>query len=154
MHHNGTGIASPFHSTSLLLVEDNPADIRLTVELLREAKLANRLQVIRDGREALQYLRHEGVHAERPMPDIVLLDLDLPGSNGRDVLAEIRGTPMLRHLPVFVLTASVAHAEAVRAEGLNADGFLIKPLDLPQFLQAVCTLDRFWLELVCSPPGA
>lgn len=117
--------------------------------MLRQARLANRLQVIRDGRDALQYQRHEGVHADRPMPDLLLLGLDLPGAPGRDVLAEIRATPMLRRMPVFVLTAFPSHAETVRSEGLGADASLIKPIDLPQFLEVLCSLDRFWLELVC-----
>jgi len=146
---------SPFHSSSILLIEDNLADVRLTVELFREAKLANRLKVIGNGAQALAHLRqHDCGNGEpHPMPDLVLLDLDLPGLDGRSVLAAIRAEPRLRHLPVLVLTASVLHGEHVREEGLAADGYLTKPIDLGAFVRAVCSVDRFWLEVVCAPPG-
>lgn len=143
-----------FRSASVLLVEDNLADVRLTVELLREARLANRLQVIGNGAEALAHLRRAGCSPEDPpLPDLVLLDLDLPGVDGRGVLAQLRAEPALRHLPIFVLTASATHREMIQDEGLAADGFLEKPIDLAAFIHLVTHHERFWLELVCSPPG-
>jgi two-component system response regulator len=150
------GHGSQFQPAAVLLVEDNLADVRLTVELLREAKLANRLKVIGDGSEALAHLLGSGDAAEAPLlPDLVLLDLDLPGTDGRTVLARMRAEPTLRHIPVFVLTASATHREMVQEEELEADGYLEKPIDLKAFVGAVTGLDRFWLELVCSPrlPG-
>jgi two-component system response regulator len=142
-----------FQPAGVLLVEDNLADVRLTVELLREAKLANRLKVIGDGSEALAHLAGAG-HAPDtdPLPDLVLLDLDLPGTDGRTVLARMRAEPRLRHIPVFLLTASATHREMVQEEELEADGYLEKPIDLEAFVAGVTRLDRFWLELVCAPP--
>ncbi len=146
------GHGSQFHTAGVLLIEDNLADVRLTVELLREAKLANRLQVIGDGSEALDHLAGTGQAADTtPLPDLILLDLDLPGADGRTILAHIRAEPGLRHIPVFVLTSSATHLEMVQEEGLDADGYLEKPIDLNTFVAAVTRLDRFWLELVCTP---
>lgn len=142
---------SQFQPASVLLVEDNLADVRLTVELLREAKLANRLKVIGDGTEALTHLDEAGKADTAPLPDLVLLDLGLPGTDGRTVLARIRAQPRLRHIPVFVLTSSATHHEMVQEEELQADGYLEKPIDLKAFVTAVTSLDRFWLELVCAP---
>jgi len=146
---------SPFHSCSILLVEDNLADVRMTVELFREAKLSNRLKVIGNGAHALAHLRQEDAVAgePHPMPDLVLLDLDLPGLDGRTVLSEIRAEQRLRHLPVLLLTSSFTHREMVQEEGLAADGYLEKPIDLGAFVKAVCAVDRFWLEVVCAPPA-
>jgi chemotaxis family two-component system response regulator Rcp1 len=143
---------SQFQPASVLLVEDNLADVRLTVELLRAAKLANRLKVIGNGSEALAYLVGAG---DAPLPDLMLLDLDLPGADGRAVLARVRAEPRLRHIPVFVLTSSATHREMMQEEELDADGYLQKPIDLEIFVAAVTGLDRFWLELVCAPrpPG-
>lgn len=146
------GHGSQFQPASVLLVEDNLADVRLTVELLREARLANRLKVIGNGSEALAHLVGAGRTPEAPpLPDLMLLDLDLPGTDGRTVLARIRAEPRLRHIPVFVLTASATHREMVQEEELEADGYLEKPIDLAAFISLVTQHDRFWLELVCSP---
>lgn len=141
-----------FHPASVLLVEDNLADVRLTVELLREARLANRLHVIGNGSEAIAHLLATGTGPDAgPLPDLMLLDLDLPGTDGRTVLARIGAEPRLRHVPVFLLTASATHREMVQEEGLDADGYLEKPIDLAAFIHLVTHHDRFWLELVCSP---
>lgn len=146
MNRNG----SQFQPASVLLVEDNIADVRLTVELLREARLANRLKVVANGTEALELLLGENAG---PPPDVMLLDLDLPGMDGRRLLARIRSEPRLRHIPVFVLTASATHRQMVQEENLDADGYLEKPIDLDAFVQLVTHHDRFWLELVCAPTG-
>jgi len=142
-----------FHSSSILLVEDNLLDVRLTVELLREAKLANRLKVISDGSEAIAFLRGASEGSGAPLPDLVLLDLGLPGAGGREVLATMRSTPALRHIPVYILTSSASHRDMVLDEALAADGHLEKPIDLAAFVAAVTSHDRFWLELVSAPPG-
>jgi CheY-like chemotaxis protein len=145
---------SLFQASSILLVEDNLADVRLTVELLREAKLANRLKVVGNGLEAYERLLAAARDPADQPPDLVILDLDLPGLSGRDLLHRMREEPLLRHTCVFLLTASVTHAEMVADEGLPADGYLTKPIDLSAFVREVCRLDRFWLELVCAPaPG-
>ena len=144
---------SQFHASQILLVEDNLADVRLTVELLREAKLANRLRVIGDGSEALLQLRGAAGDPALELPDLILLDLQLPGLNGREVLKHIRADGRLAHLPVFVLTSSATARDLIEEEGLDADGYLEKPIDLGAFVRAVCANDRFWLELVCAPPN-
>ena len=140
-----------FDSTAILLVEDDLADVALTVELLREARLANRLRVISDGREAISQLtaaaEGEGPH---PVPDLILLDLGLPIVSGRAVLKVIRELPALRETTVFILTGDEDQRAELEAEGL-ADGCLDKPIDLPRFLAAVLTHERFWLELVVPP---
>ena len=140
-----------FHSSSILLVEDNLLDVRLTVELLREAKLANRLKVISDGRQAIDELQAAVGGPGQPLPDLVLLDLDLPGAGGREVLSSMRETPGLKQIPVFILTSSATQREMVQEEELQADGYLEKPIDLSAFLAAVTGHDRFWLELVTMP---
>ncbi|WP_354698706.1 Response regulator rcp1 [Paraconexibacter sp. AEG42_29] len=145
---------SQFQPARVLLVEDNIADVRLTVELLREARLANRLKVVPSGSEALDLLMSAGTHDDAPpLPDLMLLDLDLPGMDGRRLLARIRAEPRLKHIPVFVLTASATHRQMVQEEGLDADGYLEKPIDLDAFVHLVTHHDRFWLELVCTPSG-
>lgn len=149
-----SGHVSQFQPAGVLLVEDNLADVRLTVELLREAKLANRLKVIGNGSEALAHLTRAGQGEEGlTLPDLVLLDLDLPGMDGRTLLTKMRAEPRLRHVPVFLLTASATHREMVQEERLEADGFLEKPIDLAAFVELVTQLEHFWLELVCTPTG-
>ncbi len=149
-----SGHVSQFQPAEVLLVEDNLADVRLTVELLREAKLANRLKVIGNGSEALAHLIRAGQGTDGlALPDLVLLDLDLPGMDGRTLLTTMRGEPRLRHVPVFLLTASATHREMVQEERLEADGFLEKPIDLAAFVELVTQLEHFWLELVCTPAG-
>ncbi len=140
-----------FHSSAILLVEDNLLDVRLTVELLREAKLANRLKVISDGSEAITYLCGASEGSGDPLPDLVLLDLGLPGAGGREVLATMRNTPGLGHIPVYILTSSATHRDMVLDEKLEADGYLEKPIDLAAFVAAVTSHERFWLELVSTP---
>jgi two-component system, chemotaxis family, response regulator Rcp1 len=136
----------------ILLVEDNPGDVRLTREALKEGKVANNLQVAQDGVEALAFLRREGPHARAPRPDIILLDLNLPRMDGRQVLAEIKKDDDLRRIPVVVLTTSKAEEDIVRSYNLHANCYITKPVDLLQFISVVRTIENFWLTIVKLPP--
>ena len=136
----------------ILMVEDNPGDVRLTVEALKEAKVRNNLHTVEDGVEALAFLRREGLYAEVPRPDLVLLDLNLPKMNGREVLAEIKEDPDLRRIPVVILTISQAEQDIVKSYNLHANCYITKPVDLDQFLEVVKSIENFWLTIVKLPP--
>jgi CheY-like chemotaxis protein len=136
----------------ILLVEDNPGDVRLTVEALRDAKVRNTLHVARDGEQAMRFLRREQEHASAPRPDLVLLDLNLPRKDGREVLAEIKQDPGLRCIPVVVLTSSEAEQDILRAYDLHANSYVTKPVKLEQFLSVVRSIQDFWLTIVKLPP--
>jgi chemotaxis family two-component system response regulator Rcp1 len=136
----------------ILLVEDNPGDVRLTREALREGKIRNNLHVARDGVEALAFLRREGEHADAPRPDVVLLDLNLPRKSGREVLSEVKQDPALRQIPVVVLTSSHAEEDIVRAYDLHANCYISKPVDLDQFITVVRSIEDFWFTVVKLPP--
>ncbi len=136
----------------ILMVEDNPGDIRLTMEALKEAKVRNNLHTVEDGVEALAFLRREGRYAEAPRPDLVLLDLNLPKMNGREVLAEIKEDPDLRRIPVVILTISQAEQDIVKSYNLHANCYITKPVDLDQFLEVVKSIENFWLTVVMLPP--
>lgn len=132
----------------ILLVEDNPADVRLTQEALREGKVKNNLSVARDGEEALAFLRREG----QARPDLILLDLNLPRRDGREVLKEIKADPELRRIPVVVLTTSSAEVDILKSYELHANCYITKPVDLDQFITVVKSIDDFWLTIVKLPP--
>jgi two-component system, chemotaxis family, response regulator Rcp1 len=136
----------------ILLVEDNPGDVRLTVEALRDAKVANELHVVGNGEEAIDFLRQQGKHVDAPRPDIVLLDLNLPRLDGRDVLSDIKSDPNLATIPIIVLTSSTAEADIQRSYELHANCYISKPVDFPEFLSAVRSLEGFWLKIVRLPP--
>lgn len=136
----------------ILLVEDNPGDVRLTIEALKEGKVRNRLSVARDGVEALAFLRREGPHANAARPDLILLDLNLPRKDGREVLAEIKEDTSLRRIPVVVLTTSKAEEDILRTYDLHANCYIAKPVDLEQFISVVRSIDDFWLSVVRLPP--
>ncbi len=135
----------------ILLVEDNLADIELTLEALEEAKLANRVAVVRDGAEALDYLHRRGAHTDAVRPDLVILDLNLPKRNGQEVLADLKQDVALRRIPVAVLTTSAAEADVLRTYDLGANCYLTKPVDVQQFLDVVQSIEHFWLGLVRLP---
>ena len=135
----------------ILLVEDNPGDVRLTVEALKEAKVKNNLHVASDGVEALLFLRREGRFAEAPQPDLILLDLNLPKKDGREVLAEIKADSDLRRIPVVVLTTSKADEDIIRTYDLHANCYITKPVDLDQFISVVKSIEDFWLTIVKLP---
>lgn len=135
----------------VLLVEDNPADVRLMQEAFRERRRKVSLHVVADGIEAMAYLRHEGIYANAPHPDIVFLDLNLPRKNGHEVLAEIKCDPVLKLIPVVVLTTSSADEDIHRAYGMHANCYVTKPVELDRFLQVVESIDDFWLNTARLP---
>jgi two-component system, chemotaxis family, response regulator Rcp1 len=135
----------------ILLVEDNPGDVRLTVEGLKEGKVRNNLHVARDGVEALEFLRHEGQYANAVRPDLILLDLNLPRKDGREVLTEIKADPRLKTIPVVVLTTSRAEQDILHSYELQANCYITKPVDLDQFITVVQSIEDFWLTVVTLP---
>jgi len=137
----------------ILFVEDNPGDVRLTQEALREAKMRINVRVAWDGEEALEYLRKEGQYADAPRPDLILLDLNIPKRNGREVLAEIKADRDLRSIPVVVLTSSKAEEDVAKSYNLHANCYVTKPADLDQFIRVVQSIESFWLTIVKLPPG-
>ncbi len=137
----------------ILMVEDNPGDVRLTVEALKEGKVRNKLHVVEDGVEAMAFLRGEGEYADAPRPDLILLDLNLPKKDGREVLAEIKGDPNLRRIPVVVLTVSEANEDILKTYDLHANCYVTKPVDLDQFIVVVKSVEDFWLTIVKLPPN-
>lgn len=136
----------------ILLVEDNPGDVRLTIEALNEAKVCNRLHIAQDGEAALQFLRRQGPHAQAPRPDLILLDLNLPRKDGREVLTDIKADADLRRIPVVILTTSQTEQDIVIAYNLNANCYITKPVDFEQFMHVVRTIEDFWLSVVTLPP--
>jgi two-component system, chemotaxis family, response regulator Rcp1 len=137
----------------ILLVEDNPGDVRLTREALRDAKVRNQLSVAADGIEALAYLRREGPHAQATRPDLILLDLNLPRKGGIEVLTEIRADEQLTSIPVVILTSSQAERDIVQSYKLHANAYVTKPMDLDQFIKVVKAIEDFWFEIVWLPPN-
>ena len=132
----------------ILLVEDNPGDVRLTREALRDAKVHNNVSVAYDGVEAMAFLRKEGRYAEAPRPDLILLDLNLPKKSGREVLEEIKRDDRFKHIPVVILTTSQAEQDVLESYRLRANAYVTKPVDLEQFLKVVKSIEQFWLEIV------
>ncbi|MFP4164234.1 MAG: response regulator [Chitinispirillaceae bacterium] len=135
----------------LLLVEDSPGDVRLTIEALREAKVKNSLHVVTDGEQAIKFLRKEGEYASTPKPDLILLDLNLPKKDGREVLAEIKEDEELRLIPIVVLTTSSAEEDIARAYSLHANCYVTKPVDFTQFMKVIHSIESFWLTVVKLP---
>lgn len=135
----------------ILLVEDNPGDVRLTQEVLREGRIHNVLNVVNDGVEALEFLHRRGAYADMRPQDLILLDLNLPKMNGREVLAEIKQHPELRKIPVIVLTTSSAETDVLSAYELHANCYITKPVDLDQFVNVVRSIEDFWLAIVRLP---
>ena len=135
----------------ILLVEDSPSDTDLTVEALAAAKVTNRLSIVEDGVQAMEFLRREGQYAQAPRPDLILLDLNLPRKDGREVLAEIRADEKLTAIPVVVLTTSQAEQDVLRAYALHANCYITKPVDFQQFLEVIEAIEGFWLSVVKLP---
>ncbi len=137
----------------ILLAEDNPGDARLTLEGFKDAKVKNKITVVEDGKEAMAYLRHEGPYANAVLPDLILLDLNMPKKDGREVLAEIKADEKLRQIPVLVFTVSSAEKDILAAYNLQANAFITKPIDLDEFITVVRSLEEFWLTIVKLPQG-
>jgi CheY-like chemotaxis protein len=135
----------------ILMVEDSPGDVRLTREALRDAKVRNNFHVARDGIEALEFLHREGQFSDAPRPDLILLDLNMPRMDGREVLQEIKADKELRLIPVVILTTSKAEEDIVRSYELNANCYITKPVDLDQFMNVVRSIEDFWLTVVKLP---
>src|SRR3712207_4221886 len=135
----------------VLLVEDNPGDVRLTQEALKEGRVMVNLTVAADGVEAMEILNRKGEYKEKPRPDLILLDLNLPKKNGREVLLEIKADAELRRIPVIVMTTSKAEQDVHRAYNLNANCYITKPVDLDEFLNVVRSIEDFWLTIVTLP---
>jgi two-component system, chemotaxis family, response regulator Rcp1 len=140
-------------SVRILLVEDSPSDVAMTRAALKEGRVANDLSVVADGEEAMAFLRGEGVYADTDRPDLILLDLNLPKMDGREVLAELKSDPVLRVIPVVVLTTSAAEADVQRCYETHANSYVVKPIGVEAFLDAVREIEDFWLTLVRLPDG-
>jgi CheY-like chemotaxis protein len=136
----------------ILLVEDNPGDVRLAQEALKDSKVRNQLFVVEDGVEAMSFLRRQGKYANAPHPDLILLDLNLPRKSGREVLTEIKADGDLRHIPVVILTVSRAEEDVMRAYNNYANCYITKPLDFNQFIEVTKAIEDFWLTIVKLPP--
>jgi chemotaxis family two-component system response regulator Rcp1 len=136
----------------ILLVEDNPGDVRLTIEALKEGKIANQINIAVDGIDAMAFLRREGKYASAPKPDLILLDLNLPRKNGREVLAEIKEDSRLKCIPVVILTSSQAEKDIVMTYNLHANCYIKKPVDFNQFIDVVKSIEDFWFNVVKLPP--
>lgn len=136
----------------ILLVEDNPGDVRLTREAMKEAKVRNQLHVVSDGVEAIAFLRRRGAYVDAVRPHLILLDLNLPRKDGREVLAEIKQDTDLRRIPVVILTTSEAETDILEAYDLHANCYISKPVDIDQFLTVVKSVEDFWITIVKLPP--
>lgn len=136
----------------ILLIEDNPADIRLTQEAFQQARLQNTIHVVQDGVNAIAFIRQTAPFQQAPRPDLILLDLNLPKKDGREVLKEIKSDTHTRTIPVVVLTTSDDEADVLRSYDLHANAYLVKPIDILQFIKMIQTLEDFWLSVVKLPP--
>jgi len=136
----------------ILLVEDNPMDVIVTREALSDGKVCNNLNVAQDGEEAIEFLHRKGAYASAPRPDVILLDLNLPKKDGREVLSEIKNDPALRDIPVIVLTTSKAEEDVLKSYQLHANCFITKPVNLDQFTKVIRSIEGFWFEIVKLPP--
>jgi CheY-like chemotaxis protein len=136
----------------ILLAEDNPGDVRLTEKALDHGNIINNLHVVENGVEAIAFLRQEGEYADKPRPDLVLLDLNMPKKDGREVMEDMKDDPSLRRIPVVVLTSSEAEEDVVRSYELNANAYLTKPVDFDGFVDIVKRIEDFWFSVVKMPP--
>lgn len=148
------GAGAPVHLVQILLVEDSPGDIELTRQALAEGKFANQVHVTQDGEQALAFVRRSGAYADAPRPDLILLDLNLPRKDGREVLLELKADPSLRAIPVVVLTTSAADRDILYAYKHHVSSYIRKPVRLKEFMRVVYTIDEYWLGIVTLPPHA
>ncbi len=145
------GLKNKMRLVEILLIEDNPGDVRLTQEAFKEGKLINNLHVVEDGIEALAYLRKQGKFKNEPQPDLILLDLNLPKKDGRELLAEIKEDQHFKHIPVVVLTTSTAEADIIKSYESHANCYITKPVDMNQFIKIVDSIEFFWSSIVKLP---
>ncbi len=146
--------SGPVRPVDILLVEDNPGDVRLIQEALRDGKLLNQLSTVADGQQAIAFLRKQGAYTRVSQPDLILLDLNLPRKDGREVLAEIKADPDLKRIPVVVVTSSHAEEDILKSYNLYANCYVTKPVDLNRFVHVVKSIEDFWLSIVKLPPKA
>jgi CheY-like chemotaxis protein len=146
--------ATPIKPVEILLVEDNPGDVRLTMEALKEGRILHHLTVVKDGVEALAFLRHEEPYSNAITPHLILLDLNLPKKDGREVLAEIKTDEKLKRIPVVILTSSQAEQDVWKSYNLHANCYITKPVDLDQFISVIKSIEDFWLGVVILPRAA
>jgi CheY-like chemotaxis protein len=137
----------------ILLVEDNPGDYRLAMEVFKEAKVNNNMHIVTDGVEAIKFLKKEGEYIDSPRPDLILLDLNLPKKDGKEVLSEIKDDDNLKRIPVVILTVSSAEEDIVKSYNLHANAYITKPINLDQFINVVRSIEDFWLSIVKLPNG-
>jgi len=137
----------------ILMVEDNPGDARLAEEALKDSKINNSLYHVEDGVEAMRFLRRQAEYSDAPQPDLILLDLNLPRKDGREVLAEIKEDPKLKLVPVVVMTTSEAERDLVKTYDLHANAYVVKPIDLERFIEVVQSIEVFWFTIVKLPPN-
>lgn len=140
-------------SITILLVEDNPGDVRLTQEVFKDGKICNNLVIVGDGEEAMEYLKKTGKYKDATRPEIILLDLNLPKKDGRQVLTEIKSDPDLKLIPVIVLTTSAAEQDILNMYANHANAYITKPVDFDQFINVVRSIENFWLSIVKFPPS-
>ena len=141
-------VTQDYRPLEILLVEDNPGDVRLTQEVFKEAKILNHLSVVSDGIDAMAFLRSQGEYSDASRPDLILLDLNLPRKSGREVIAEVKGDPTLKSIPIVVLTTSSAEQDVISAYEGHANCYITKPVDLDQFIHIVTSIEQFWLSIV------
>lgn len=146
-HHIGVD----FKPIDILLIEDNPADVRLTLEAFKEGKVNNTLHVVGNGEDAIAFLKQEGKYNNAPRPDIILLDLNLPKKDGREVLEEIKSEPLLKRIPVIILTTSKAEEDILRTYNLHANCYINKPVDVDEFITIAKSIENYWLTIVKLP---
>jgi two-component system, chemotaxis family, response regulator Rcp1 len=145
-------IEENYKQIDILVIEDNPGDARLISEILRIYKISNSLYIVKDGFEAMDYLNKRGKYAEMPLPDLIFLDLNLPGKDGLEVLSEIKADDRFRQIPVVVMTMSQAEEDILKSYNLHANCYVTKPIDLEQFVKVVESIEDFWFSLVKLPP--
>jgi two-component system, chemotaxis family, response regulator Rcp1 len=142
-----------FTPIDILLVEDNAGDARLAKEALKDSKMKNELYIVDDGEKALSFLKKQGKYKDVPRPELILLDLNLPKKDGKEILAEIKEDKHLKRIPVVILTISKAEEDIIKTYDLHANCYITKPIDLDQFMKAIKSIDEFWLSIVTLPPN-
>ncbi len=146
-------VRNKFKTVEILLIEDNPGDVRLTIEALKESKIMNNMHVADDGIEALSFLKKEGIYKDKPRPDLIILDLNLPRKDGREVLGEIKSEDSLKQIPIVILTTSEAEEDIIKSYELHANCYITKPVNMEQFIKVVKSVGDFWFSIVMLPPG-